>query len=252
MPPWRSQGSGKATRFVCLRGASRANRRRSGGTPRRASEAKPQPGGAPPTARPRQAAARGAEGGTATRTTPRAGVARGGGHTEPPRTPSQAPTPQAARGAGGRKRTPRRGAAHAPHRLKPRRRARSAPEHGAGGPTRTARAKPAAEGGGEAGPPERPPVYGGPSILGGRGADYDTPLPLGVHCSLFIEKTMHAKTFAVCGHIEHLFERVRDGKRTLDEGQASCYTGSRCQYYQYRHRDLCEVAHASPSSCMIS
>lgn len=94
------------------------------------------------------------------------------------------PDPTGGAGRGRAKANPPKGGRPCAPPLKPRRRARSAPEHGAGGPTRTARAKPAAEGGGEAGPPERPPVYGGRSILGGRGADYDTPPPPG--CSLFI------------------------------------------------------------------
>ena len=66
-------------------------------------------------------------------------------------------------------------------------------------------------------------------------------------CSLFIvhRKDKTRKTVRV-------LRTCRARKRTLDVSQAPCYTGSRCQYYQYRHRDLCEVAHASPSSCMIS
>lgn len=249
MPPWRSQGEWQS-HSLCMPARRKPRQpppQRRNTPPGKRSEAP-----ARRSAADRQTQASGSEGrrggarsGARRQAPPKAaGSPPRGGHTRPTRAPGQAPTPQAARGAGGRKRTPEGGRPCAPP-PEPQRRPRSGAEQRqagqrgrAGGASRRRRGR-------RQRPPERPPVYGGPSNTHGRGADYDTPLPLGVHCSLFIEKTKHVKLPAYCGH-------VGTRKRTLDVSQAPCYTGSRCQYYQYRHRDLCEVAHASPSSIMLS
>lgn len=154
-----------------------------GGTPlRRAPQRGPPPGGAPPTTRAPTRTSEGRRGGDRNAHDPPRGSSAGRGAHQAPANTRHRPDPIGGAGARAGDSGPPEGAAHAPHLLMPRHRARIAPEHWAGRPTRTAPAEPAAFGGGAAGPPERRPVYCRLSEGVRSGLRHSSP----PRCSLFI------------------------------------------------------------------